>query len=336
MPDISKLAELAIAFEQPLSPQSLPRLEKLSDAFQRIKYKRLAFRVVPQISTATSGGYVAAFVNDVTDRFTKGEKGLAKLTSMQGSKTCKWWENTTIVPPTSDDLFYTSGSANDPRWSSPGKFVLGVDGKANQIGSLTVFLDWSVELCIPSLEGDDNTHSDIPELRYSVWTKDKEDGLWALPNPKDYTTLTQDARIAIPGTVQPGSVYRVSGMRGFNTYASEGYASKFVGFNKIYVDSKYQMWPSTEEYEKIGDKSCGHTQVCAKGEFLDHEHADDLNSPKGFEYLCHKGMSEPSSQQSISMERPSRQCSSSPITHLTASMIDSESGWTNVLNLGRR
>lgn len=289
--DISRLSAGRIALETPINAQSLPRLEKVSDAFQRIKFKKLQFRVTPQISTATSGGYVVAFCADVTDRFWSNEKGLSKLTSQKGSKTQKWWEGATVIGQCTNDLLYTSTSLEEPRLSSPGKFVLAVDGRASQEGSLTVHLDWCVELSVPSLEGNGNDEKSIPELQYSLWTKAGDDGLWALIKDNDYNSLDQDARHAITGTVKTSSYYRLNGVRTFLVNTANA-ISGMVGFNYVYVGADYKMYAADPEDKTARSKqtaySYGHTMVAAKGEFLESEASqDDYHFLKGSRFLCH-------------------------------------------------
>lgn len=130
----------------------LARLDVQASAYQRIKWLSLKFRISPQISTAVSGGYVAAFVQDPTDIVPDGEAGLNALTSQSHSVTKKWWEDSIINAPMPQELLFTNITGSELRWSSPGQFVLASDGKATSAGSLTVYLDWSVELSVPSLE----------------------------------------------------------------------------------------------------------------------------------------------------------------------------------------
>lgn len=91
-------------------------------------------------------------MRDPDEAIPEGDAALAMLTSQQGSVCKKWWESATIVVPTSSDLYYTSESATELRWSSPGQFVLYADGKANQDGALTVYMEFDVTLSQPSYE----------------------------------------------------------------------------------------------------------------------------------------------------------------------------------------
>lgn len=150
--DVSKLSSRTIPIRAEVIPDNMSRLKTIASAYQRIRYLHLSFRVESQISTATSGGYVASFIRDATEELPDGEKGLATLTSSQGSKTTKWWQSTTVNVGVLPDLYYTSNSTFEERWSSPGIFCLGVDGKASQVGSLTVFIRYTVQMCEPSFE----------------------------------------------------------------------------------------------------------------------------------------------------------------------------------------
>lgn len=122
-------------------PAIFPRLKLVSEAFQRIRYLRLEFRVEPQMPTTTSGGYAVAFVRDPADEVAT----LNALTAQQGSVTTKWWQSSRVSATPPNRLFYTSDST-EVREFSPGRLVIMADGVATQSGSVTVFCDWSVEL----------------------------------------------------------------------------------------------------------------------------------------------------------------------------------------------
>lgn len=285
--NIAKLKSQTIPISAVLSAQSVPRLEKISEAFQRIKYVNLKFRVVPCVSTATSGGYVCAFIADVADHVPNTDFGLSKLTSQGGAQTKKWWETATVPAALSGDLLYTSFSPQDPRLSSPGKFVLGVDGVASQDGSLTVYLDWEVVLSVPSLEGTEAEEPKNPSLSISLWTKGGSKGLYALQTPGKYDTLSQDARKLFVDPL-PSTMFRLSSVRGFVENASN-LAGQFRAFSKVFIDSDYNMWPWNIEDTKMENLSFGHTLIAAQGENV--EWIDKDPNVKGFqrgsEFLCH-------------------------------------------------
>lgn len=284
--DISTLKPTTVPLSIPITAQSVPRLEKIAEAFQRITYKSLKFRVVPQVSTATSGGYVCAFIADVGDSVSSSEYGLSKLTSQAGAQTKKWWETASCNSCLSGDLLYTSFSVEDPRLSAPGRFVLGVDGVSSQRGSLTVYMDWDVDLSVPSLEGPEMEESKIPTLQYSLWTKAGSNGLYFLTNPKQYSSLTNDARAGIKNPM-PNSVFRLSTPRGFVENVSNA-AGQLRSFNLVSIDSSYRMWPMNPEESEMTELSYGHTMVAATNENIEWSDKNSLqNFHRGSLYLCH-------------------------------------------------
>lgn len=285
--DISTLQSTSVPISIPVTAQSIPRLEKISEAFQRVRYLQLKFRVVPQISTATSGGYVASFVSDVNDLIPPTEYGLSKLTSQAGAVTKKWWETAVIAAALSPDLLYTSFSIDEPRLSSPGRFVLGVDGRASQRGSLTVYLDWKVHLSVPSLEGPEMEESKIPTLTLGLWTKSGYSDVWFLKKPGDYNTLTNDARAGIVNPI-PNSFFRLSTPRGFTENASNA-PGKFVAFNIVHIRDNYNMVAWNSEESEISELSFGHTFLAAPGENIEWRDKNTFkkNFHLGSSFLCH-------------------------------------------------
>lgn len=275
--DVSTLSSTSIVIDAPFLPSSLPRLEKIAETFQRVKYHKLRFRISPQISTATSGGYVAAFIADVSDQYTNSEHGLSKLTSQYGSRTCKWWEDTTLTALCPPDLFYTSQSLTEPRSNAPGKFILAVDGKASQSGALTVYVDWDATFSGPSLE-EDVPSGVIPTLQRALFFKAGSDGIY-VRTAKD--TYNQDIRKALPGA-QPG-IYRFNGMR----YMGKNEANAFTGiegFNKMSVDSNFHAYPHDIDGQ-LSYNSFHSTMVADVGENLDYQETQVFR-PRGLQYLC--------------------------------------------------
>jgi len=152
IPDVSTFAAQTIIVDQLFTSKSIPRLALVSDVYQKYRVKKLHFRVAPQISTAVSGGYVVGFVNDAAYVLPSGPNGLNALTAQRGTCTMKWWEDSTVVAPVSGNELYTKVEESQERFSSPGRFILASDGKATSAGSLTVFIEWEVELLKPTLE----------------------------------------------------------------------------------------------------------------------------------------------------------------------------------------
>lgn len=178
--DISKYAHGTVVLDDLISASSFARLSKIAGAYQKVRFRKLQFRVVPMIPTSVGGGYVVAFVRDPADvPPSDGNDLLNWVTSQQGSVTTKWWQNSAISVPLSDRTYYTS-SSEEIREYSPGRLVIVVDGKASSSGPVTVFVDWSVTLTHASLESTivpgrpDHTVA----LR-NLWTKDTNTYVWS-------------------------------------------------------------------------------------------------------------------------------------------------------------
>lgn len=122
-----------------------PRLQAMSSAFQRIHYVRLVAEVVALGSSIGTGGYVIGFVADPSD----STPTIAQLQSQAGARTCKVWENCSVTLAVPNTLYYTSRD-NEPRWYSPGRLVVLVDGSISSSGNLVINLHWSVRLSIPT------------------------------------------------------------------------------------------------------------------------------------------------------------------------------------------
>lgn len=130
-----------------VEPALTSRLRKLASAYQRITYTKLVFRIVPQFSTATTGGYVSGFVRDAADKLPN--IGTANyLITNTGASTASWWlENT--IPLRNLGQFYTNKpaeGADSLRLYSPGFVAVVCDTPPNQQGYITIQLEWEAVL----------------------------------------------------------------------------------------------------------------------------------------------------------------------------------------------
>lgn len=156
VPNISNFGDGATVLSVAITCADIPRLAQIAEAYQRVVFHKLCFRVVPMASTANSGGYVAGFVPDVSDDFSGGADGLNRLVAQSGTKIAKVWQNVTITHRcVSDNLYTSTPPRGDQRLSSPGRFVIIVDSEIptkNDKVPVSVYLDWSVTLFEPALE----------------------------------------------------------------------------------------------------------------------------------------------------------------------------------------
>lgn len=196
IPDVSALKTGHIIYSELITPGDFARLKNVARSFQRIRYNSLRFRIEPQMSTATSGGYVTAFVADPAD--TAPQTGVLNyLTSQKGSQTCKWWQNSTVVMPSTPRLFYTSNSV-EVREYSPGRLMVAVDGQASQKGNLTVFCEWNVTLSVASMEAERAVVEDFT-IATDLYTRTEYTGLWS---KKSGAWGTSNFAELIPGSVK--------------------------------------------------------------------------------------------------------------------------------------
>jgi len=128
----------------PFVPQLLPRLAAEAAAWQRVKYKTLKFTLVPQVGTASAGGYVLSFVKDSTDPIPEGEPGLRRLFSQDSAVSSPVWETATISVTGISDKYYTNWDAASPRWSSPGQICIMTEGKPSVGGAMTLYCEYDV------------------------------------------------------------------------------------------------------------------------------------------------------------------------------------------------
>lgn len=178
--NVAQFTHGQVVMDELLSASSFARLARVAGAYQKIRYRKLVFRVVPMLATTVSGGYVAAFVRDPADMAPAGPLALLNwITSQQGSVTTKWWQTAELVCPVGDRTYYTS-SSEEVREYSPGRLVVVADGRSSAAGAMTVFADWHVSLEHASLEAAVSpTRPDHTTVLRNIWTKDANMYVWS-------------------------------------------------------------------------------------------------------------------------------------------------------------
>lgn len=291
--DISKFQDSTVSLDVAIVPSVLARLEKLAEAYQRITYRSLKFRVVPQVSTSTAGGYVTSFVRDVSDKISSDQFGLSKITAQEGSQTCKWWETAQVAVKNFPDLLYTSYTKGDLRFSSPGRFVVATDGQSTQAGSLTVFCDWDVTLSSPSLEAE--TTEKNPTVRYDLMIDSNSTGyissLQGMPGADQ-----MEATSMVPGCVV-GEIYdlpspmaylfkeavdpnkNITGMRNFWSVKIIASPSTTGALRIVpYETATKEIFKNVSAYRQF---------IIRAGDVLTLVPTVPLNIHRGLQYLCH-------------------------------------------------
>lgn len=262
------------------------RLARLASAFQRIKYIRLSFHVEPQVSTATSGGYVIGLVRDALDLIPDGEAGLSILSANQGTLTKKWWEPCVLNCGGFPDLFYTTlNNPTEERWTSPGILVLFADGQATQRGSLTIYVDYEVEFFQPSLE--------LPHARVGTLVSIREDTQIEGGSTKMVTVWSSKANADAILSNKPskGDVYKLPSPR-FYSINKSNVDSGTNSFLFIKVKDNNTICPayldSTGKAQEEPEESFGKTVLLFKGEELTlHYSPVTSGEVVGSSLLCH-------------------------------------------------
>lgn len=150
---ISNYEHSSFIIDKPINPAMFGRLTQVAEAFQKIQYLSLIFRIVPYVPATSSGGYVVSVVRDPVDTGPRGRNSetiLAWLSSQQGSVSSKIWQSSTVqvaIP----GVYFTSPGV-EVREYCPGRLIVAVDGQSSQSGQLTVFAEWRVTLMHAALE----------------------------------------------------------------------------------------------------------------------------------------------------------------------------------------
>lgn len=172
--DISKFAQGELVVSELITPGLFPRLKNVAMAFQKVKYHSLEFRIVPQISSSTSGGYAAAFIADADD--TSSPRNITN--HLMGQSNCvasKWWQDQTLHVKNLTRTYFTS-EGKEPREYVPGIFKLVSTGKSSQSGNLVIYCKWHVTMSVASSEDASNVEEE-PTLLVNIYTKSGNQGI---------------------------------------------------------------------------------------------------------------------------------------------------------------
>lgn len=139
------------------------RIGTMAKAFQRYRFLKAKFRVVPTCALTVSGGYVAGFVADPADKTVLADS----LLSQQGACLSKIAESLVIDATAPKTLLYTS-SSEEIRLQSPGSFWFITQGAPSAETTVVVMLEWEVEFSIPAFEEASEQSFYLP---HNVWSK---------------------------------------------------------------------------------------------------------------------------------------------------------------------
>lgn len=176
--DTGKVETGAIITRIQILPSLCRRLSELAGAFQRIRYRRLHFRIEPMGGTSVTGGYAAAFIRDPSDLLSP-EDALSTIMAQKGALSRKAWEGANLLF-TSGQRFYTSANS-ELRTFSPGELVICCAATFSQPVQFVINLNWTVDLEDPGLQDDGAV--DIPRIAhvkagYVLGLHNGHSGLW--------------------------------------------------------------------------------------------------------------------------------------------------------------
>lgn len=277
--DVSKFGTGATVVDLSLSCSSFKRMEHMASAYQRVRFKKLVFRVVPMSATSSSGGFAAAFVSDPTDVLGSGDDALDRLVAQKGSKITKIWQSTTVNACLLPDLLYTSEPPQgDIRLSSPGRLWIIIESKVvgnnNSPVPLTVYCDWEVDFYVPSLEKGEKGGSGSLVVGATFYTKKTAVGLWWQDDSPGDDPRTKIPNIEFDVTYQTKQKYYLS-------YEKAGNFDKFrMVHDKVHGIT---LAPVAPDGTIIIEKTDINQYVFEKGDVL-----TPVSSPNsvGVEYLC--------------------------------------------------
>jgi hypothetical protein len=160
-----------------------PRLADLSQQYQRSTWKKVKFDVVHGVPTSTPGRYLHGIVEDPTDNIEgKGLALLQNLTSNQSFVSQSVFASSSVtmrrpMANTPKGGYFNSIAPSDSlRLSSPGKYLLVAeqDIPASVTGSLTVWIDYEVDLHVPTHETDSAATFVLP---YDIYGANSTSGI---------------------------------------------------------------------------------------------------------------------------------------------------------------
>lgn len=302
--DVSKFATGAVVVDLSMSCSTFKRMEHMASAYQRVRFKKLVFRVVPMSSTSATGGFAAAFVSDPSDVLGGGDDALDRLVAQKGSKITKIWQSTTIVGCISPDLLYTSEPPQgDIRLSSPGRLWVVIESKVAGVNSaeipLTIYCDWEVDFYVPSLERNDTGGTGSLIVGAPFYTRSSNVGLWW----KD-TAGGDDPRIKIPN-IEFDITYRTK-QKYYLAFEKAGNFDKFRMVND--AAHGITLAPVAPDGKLVIEKTQINQWVLETGDVLTP--VPDLNSV-GAEFLCRK--TQRLTLQALSQSEPAPYCPKSTL-----------------------
>jgi len=279
-----------VIYDQVITPSITSRLRTQASLFQKIQYVKLRFEVQTQTATATSGGYVVAFLHDPQMEVGTGETALRNLTAIQGTQTSKMWQSTDINIATTSQQYFTL-NGNDIRLFSPGRFIVLSDGVPGNDVAITIQFHWTVKLTRPALQrlvnslpqavltsstlsiGSDSTDMSVIQSRnwnpntnvFDTYSNDMSAAFTGLPPLQNlggntiYYTLPNPISLPIIGGDTPSLIIGFSVINGI--LQARSYFMPYSGSIQIATANRTFLWQGARLTPVLPDEFSGNTDV---------------------------------------------------------------------------
>lgn len=266
--DIAGKAPGAVILDALLTPDIVPRLHKLAEAYQRIRYHKLVFRVETMVPTFSTGGYAFGFIPDPRDVLQPGTSALSRVMATPGAKLAKSWQSSVVAHKCNADLLYTNEPPlSELRLFSPGRVCFVIDstpqgGTASAEMPVSIWLEWSVTLSEPSLES--HNKSSLIVAQNNFYIRSSNVGLWWRDSSGG-----DDPRSQIPG-IQFDVVYQLTSKR-FVDF-TDGTTETLGSFDKVLLSNDtvhgVTLWVVDYSNKPIKGTGTKNVWVIEKGDTL--------------------------------------------------------------------
>lgn len=144
----------------PLNPTAYPetRLAAYAKMFERFKFVKVKCSWVPCVPSTSAGSMLFAYEADCEDNLpTEDDAGLQQMYSWPGTTASSVWSPLQFAPPMTAREALWTGLGKDVRLSTQGRIYAACANDIDRTGALgTLFMEYTVELSVPQLEGDDD------------------------------------------------------------------------------------------------------------------------------------------------------------------------------------
>jgi hypothetical protein len=146
----------------PINPTSLPgtRLQKLTQLYEKYRFRRFRITAVPSNATNLSGTYGMSYDRDPSDSTPPAStEGIRTFMAMVGSVISSEWVPRTLdcplIEPTTD-YFTNSTGSGDERLVDQGQFYFWLPTASPSTAlSFMLLIEYDLELFVPALENED-------------------------------------------------------------------------------------------------------------------------------------------------------------------------------------